>query len=185
MKKIVILMGIVALTLTFTGNAVLADDDDDDTWRGHDKWRTYDKWRDDDKSRGDERSAFALFDGTNPDNVNAQGGRTGVVCGLTNKKHTALVLGKSFTYHIAVTNDGSGPLECKVIYTDLDFVRYKIPLGTSFSLSQAAGSGVYDAAVRLDCEANVSGTMSVEGPKGVFCVSCDANDAFCDKIISN
>jgi hypothetical protein len=167
MKKLVILMGIVALTLTFTGNAVLADDD-------HDNRRA-----------GDTRSAFALFDGTNPDNVNPQGGRTGVVCGVSNKKQKALVPGKSFTYHIAVTNDGSGPLECKVIYTDLDFVRYKIPLGTSFSLSQAAGSGVNDAAVRLDCEANVSGSMSVQGPQGVFCVSCDANDAFCDKIISN
>jgi hypothetical protein len=85
-----------------------------------------------------------------------------------------------------VTNDGGGGLECKVIYTDLDFVRYKIPLGSSFSLSQAAGSGAFDAAVRLDCDKNVSGSMSAQGPKRVFCISCDgaAGDLACDAIIA-
>jgi len=171
MKKLVILTGIVALVLAFTGTAVLARDDDD-------------HGRDNRKGCFEGQcSDFALFDGTNPANLDTKS-RTGVVCGVTNGKHNALVPGRSFTYHIVVTNDGSGPLECKVIYTDLDFVRYKIPLGTSFSVSQAAGSGANDAAVRLDCDANVSGSMSVQGPKGVFCVSCDENDAFCDKIIN-
>jgi hypothetical protein len=178
MKKLLILVSILALTLTFTGNAVLAHDNDDDD---HDRDHNYGNC-----SYGGERSDFALFDGTNPANLDTKG-RTGVVCGvtkMTHKKQKAIAPGKSFTYHIVVTNDGSGPLECKVIYTDQDFIRYKIPLGTSFSLSQAAGSGENDAAVRLDCDANVSGSMSVQGPKGVFCVSCDENDAFCDAIIN-
>jgi hypothetical protein len=151
---------IAAAALALGTTAALADDDNDG-----------------------KRSDFALFDGTNPDNVNNQGGRTGVVCGVSNRKQTALVP-RSFTYHVAVTNDGSGGLECKVIYTDGDFIRVKIPLGQSLSLSQAAGSNSFDAAVRLDCDRNVSGAMSAQGPHRVFCVSCDANDAFCDGIIA-
>jgi hypothetical protein len=142
-------------------------------------------WADDDDD--DKRSDFALFDGTNPANITPLvTGKTGAVCGVSNKNQTALVPGKSFTYHVAVTNDGGGGLECKVIYTDLDFVRYKIPLGSSFSLSQAAGSGAFDAAVRLDCDKNVSGSMSAQGPKRVFCISCDgaAGDLACDAIIA-
>jgi len=143
-----------------------------------------DKGKDKDKDKGDSelRSDFALFDGTNPANLDLSG-KTGAICGVSNKQQTALVPGKSFTYNVAVTNDGSGGLECKVIYTDLDFIRVKIPLGASFSFSQAAGSNAVDAAVRLDCAQNVSGSMSAQGPNGLFCVSCDANDAFCDAII--
>ena len=159
MKRALIVAAMsVGLALGFGGVAT-ADDDDD------------------------KRSDFALFDGTNPANVTA--GKTGVVCGVSNKTQTALVP-KSFTYHVAVTNDGGGTLECKLIYTDLDFVRHKVPLGTSYSFSQAAGSNAFDAAVRLDCDANVSGAVSAQGPKRVFCVSCDtaAGDAFCDTIIN-
>ena len=160
MKRALIVAALsVGLAAGFA-NVAIADDDDDD-----------------------RRSAFALFDATNPANQDLNG-RSGVVCGVSNKNQTALVPRKSFTYHVAVTNFGGVPLECKVIYTDLDFVRYKIPSDTSFSFSQAAGSGFFDAAVRLECDANVSGSVSVQGPKRVFCVSCDANDLFCDLIIA-
>ena len=144
-------------------------------------------WSDDGNSNdgGSKKSAFALFDATNPANVTT--GKSGVLCGVSNSLRTALAPGQSFTYNFAVTNDGSGPLECKVIYTDTDFVRYKIPLGTSFSISQAAGSGVNDAAVRLSCDNNLSGAGSVQGPRNVFCISCDGvtGQAFCNSIIPN
>lgn len=159
MKRLLVTSIAAAAFAAFGATAVLADDDDGDG----------------------KKSNFALFDGTNP--INVTNGKTGVVCGVSNRRQTALVA-KSFTYHVAVTNDGSGPLECKVIYTDGDFIRTKIPLGSSLSFSQAAGSNAFDAAVRLDCDANVSGAVSVQGPKNVFCVSCDANDAFCDQIIA-
>ena len=61
----------------------------------------------------------------------------------------------------------------------------------SLSISQAGGAGVFDAAVRLECEAGFSGAGSILSADGdnddatVFCLSCDANDLVCDSIIPN
>ena len=84
-----------------------------------------------------------------------------------------------------MTSDTSAASECKVIYTDGDFVRYKIPANTSLNINQAGGSNVFDAAVRLDCDKNISGAGSIKGEDGVFCISCDADDGTCDAIITN
>ena len=128
-------------------------------------------------------SDFALFDGTNPDNLDGDG-QTGALCGVADDG--VLQIEKSFTFHVAVTADTEDAKEIKVIFRDGDFVRYKLPTNGSFSLSQAAGSNEFDVALRVVTTANVSGWVSAQGKSGVFCVSCDEEgdtDAFCDLII--
>ena len=163
MKKLTVLSCASALVFAF---GVVAEADDEDV----------------DKKKS--KSDFALFDGTNAANLDA-GGKTGVLCGVSNKDGDALRPGKEFTYYFSVTSDAAAAAECKVIYTDGDSVRYKIPVGTSLNISQAGGSGVFDAAVRLDCDADISGAGSIIGQKRSFCISCDAAGSVCDIIIPN
>jgi len=120
---------------------------------------------------GETASDFALFDGTNTDNNTDPG----ALCGVSANNKT-LKTGQAFTYYVAVTNDDNVNREIKVIYTDGDFVRYIIPPEGSFSFSQAAGGpGGFDAAIRVDADVNVSGSMSAFGHQ-VFCISCDCPD---------
>ena len=137
MKKLLTISMVVALAVMLAVLAsppsVRADDDDHD-----------------DKGSKRSKADFALFDGTNPDNVaNATPPQTttGVVCGASHKGGDALKPNKEFTYYFSVTNFDGVDHECKVIYTDGDFVRYKIPVGTSLNINQAGGSGVFDAGV--------------------------------------
>ena len=121
-------------------------------------------------------SDFALFDGTEPANTDP-----GAICGVADEG--VLQLEKSYTLYVAVTADTEEATEVRVIFTDGDFVRYKLPLDGSFSFSQAAGSNEFDVAVRVVADANVAGWVSAQGKSGTFCVSCDDNDDFCDLII--
>ncbi len=130
-----------------------------------------------------DKADFALFDGTNPANTDP-----GAICGV-NKGLTSLKINKAFTLHVSVSNFSGTTKEFKLIYTDADFVRYQVPAGTSFNLSQAAGGpGGFDAAIRVDSDSGMSGSVSAIGRK-VFCLSCDeppgAGDANCDLIIPN
>lgn len=129
-----------------------------------------------------DKSDFALFDGTNPDNTDP-----GALCGAG--KPNDVKKGKSFSYYIAVTNDGASDGEIRVIYTDGDFVRYKVPQNQSFSLTQAGGGpGGFDKAIRVDADADISGSVSIKGRSQVFCLSCDEDadgDAACDDLIPN
>ncbi len=133
-----------------------------------------------------EESDFALFDGTNPLNLDGVG-KTGVLCGNSNKKRTGLKA-KAFKYHFSMTNFDTVARECKVLYSGsipADFVRYKIPAGTSLNINQSVGSNEFDSAVRLDCDAKIAGAGSINEGENVFCLSCDALDAVCDGIIAN
>ena len=131
-----------------------------------------------------EKSDFALFDGTNPANTDP-----GALCGRS--KPDDLIAGKAFTYYISVTNFGVADAEFKIIYTDGDFVRYIVPVGESFSMSQAAGGpGGFDAAIRVDADADIAGSVSAKGlgKKKIFCLSCDEGadgDIGCDAVIPN
>lgn len=125
-------------------------------------------------------SDFALFDGTNGDNLDTAD-QTGVICGVADDG--VLQLEKSFTLYVAVTAFTEEATEVRVVFTDLDFVRYKLPTNGSFSFSQAAGSNEFDVAVRVVADENVAGWVSAQGKSGTFCVSCDDNDDFCDLII--
>ncbi len=131
-----------------------------------------------------EKSDFALFDGTNPDNLDADE-QTGALCGIA--RGNRLQLRKSFVYYVTVTaDDPDVDREVRVVYLDGDFVRYKIPLDGSFAFAQAGGAGEFDAAVRIVVDKNVSGSVSARGKKEVFCLSCDElgdGDAACDAII--
>ena len=129
-----------------------------------------------------DKSNFALFDGTNPANTDP-----GAICGANKPEN--IKANKAFTLHVGVSNFSGSTKEFKVIYTDGDFVRYQVPAGTSFNLSQAAGGpGGFDAAVRVDSDDGMTGSVSAIGSK-VFCFSCDeppgAGDANCDLIIPN
>ena len=134
-----------------------------------------------------EKSDFALFDGTNPLDLDGAG-KTGVLCGNSNKEGTALKA-KAFKYHFSMTNFDTVARECKVLYSGsdpADFVRYKIPAGTSLNINQSGGSNEFDSAVRLDCDAKVAGAGSAIGRKAVFCLSCAETadtDAVCDMIV--
>jgi len=134
------------------------------------------------------KSDFALFDGTNPADLDAAG-KTGVLCGNSNKKGTALKA-RAFKYYFSMTNiDAVNARECKVLYSGsipADFVRYKLPAGTSLNINQSGGSNEFDSAVRLDCDAMVAGAGSVIGRKTVFCLSCAETadtDLICDMIV--
>ncbi len=128
-------------------------------------------------------SDFALFDGTNPANL-GPGGQTGALCGVADDG--VLQLEKSYTFYVAVTADTEEATEVRVVFTDGDFVRYKLPTNGSFSFSQAAGSNEFDVALRVVADANVSGWVSAQGKAGISCLSCDETgdgDTACDAII--
>jgi hypothetical protein len=134
----------------------------------------------------DGKSDFALFDGTNPANV-----ESGAICGAKNLK------GKTFTYHVTVSNHASGSAGfVRLTYKDGDFVQFPLAPDASFSFSQAGGSkGGADRAVRVSnggSGAKLVGAMSAIGTESKpFCVSCDAvseggiGAAACDLIVPN
>ena len=128
-----------------------------------------------------DKADFALFDGTNLDNSDS-----GAVCGA--KRPDNIQENKSFTYHVTVTNFSTADGEIRVIYRDGDFVRYVVPAGRSFSLSQAGGSrGGFDAAIRVDSDPDIAGSVSAKG-RHVFCLSCDEDadgDVGCDAVVPN
>jgi hypothetical protein len=72
-----------------------------------------------------QRSDFALLDV----------GDTSVQCGAKRGNGPA-----SFIYFVAMTNVSGAPAAMRVIYADQDSVDYQVPIGGSFSFSQAAGS---------------------------------------------
>jgi len=139
-------------------------------------------------ARAADKADFALFDGTNPDNSDP-----GAICAAkSHKKKKAknykIKKNKSFTYHVTATNFSQTDGEIRVIYLDGRFVRYIVPAGQSFNLSQAGGSrGGEDAAIRVDSDPDIAGAVSAKG-RHVSCVSCDedaAGDVGCDDIIPN
>lgn len=77
-------------------------------------------------AQADAAADFALFDNTNPATLHE-----GIVC--TSEK--------AFTYHISVSNFGSGPNVLRLTYSDGDFTRFKIPQDGSLNLSGGARGG--------------------------------------------
>jgi hypothetical protein len=125
---------------------------------------------------------FALFDGTNPANTEA-----GVVCFARGGGRPS----QPWDLHIAVSSFGGTGF--RVCYRDGDFVNYQVPTGTSFSLTESAGSNFSNSAIRIidaggTSAGGTSGSVSAEGLYGtqVRCISCD-NDSdgpgACDQII--
>ena len=131
-------------------------------------------------------SDFALFDGTDPANLTPiNTGTTGVLCVAVDAGGNPQI-GKSFVFYVSVTNFDSVDREVRVVFPDTDFVRYKIPVGESFSFSQAAGSNEFDVALRVVADKNVSGYVSAQGKAGILCLSCDVGgdgDAACDAFV--
>src|SRR5689334_25444103 len=87
---------------------------------------------------GGERSDFALFDGTNPTDI-----EFGAQCGAKLGGGQAV----AFTYYVTVSNWSDTLKILRVLYADgEEMARYQIPPHTSFSFSQAAGgtAGVDD-----------------------------------------
>lgn len=136
-------------------------------------------------------SDFALFDGTNPSNQPF----SGAVCG--SGKPSKLGSG-AFTYNVSVSNFSSSTAVLRITFRDGDFVRYQVPGGQSFSLTQA-GSASPNNAVRVTIEnsGELAGEASAviarpgdsdDSTRSVFCISCDADsagDAACDAIIAD
>jgi hypothetical protein len=88
---------------------------------------------------GGERSDFALFDGTNPTEL-----EYGAQCGAKLGSSGQAV---AFTYYVTVSNWSDSLKVLQVLYADgEEMARYQIPPHTSFSFSQAAGgtAGVDD-----------------------------------------
>ena len=77
-------------------------------------------------AHADAAADFALFDNTNPATLNE-----GIVC----------TSDKAFTYHISVSNFGSGPNVLRLTYADGDFTRFKIAQDGSLNLSGGARGG--------------------------------------------
>jgi hypothetical protein len=87
---------------------------------------------------GGGRTDFALFDGTNPTEV-----EFGAQCGATLGGGQAV----QFTYYVTVSNWSTETKILRVLYADgEEMARYQIPAGTSFAFTQAAGgtAGVDD-----------------------------------------
>jgi hypothetical protein len=124
---------------------------------------------------------FALFDGTNPANTEA-----GVVCFARGGRG-----GEPWDLHIAVSSFGGAGF--RVCYRDGDFVNYQVPTGTSFSLTEAAGSNRSNAVIRIidaggTSAGGTAGSVSAEGLYGteVRCISCDEDSdgpSACDRLI--
>jgi hypothetical protein len=112
-------------------------------------------------------SDHSLFDGTNPDNQPSSGAVCGAKAGGS--------AGTPFTVHIAVSNFGTPTAVLRMTFPDGELVRYQVPNGTSFSLTQEGGRSAGDKAVRFSIEQDgeLAGEASATGPS-VFCVSCDA-----------
>jgi len=77
-------------------------------------------------AHADAAADFALFDNTNPATFHE-----GIVC----------TSDKAFTYHVSVSNFGSGPNVLRLTYADGDFTRFKVPQDESLNLSGAARGG--------------------------------------------
>jgi len=111
---------------------------------------------------GGERSDFALFDGTNPIDV-----EFGAQCGAKLGNSGQAV---AFTYYVTVSNWSTVTKVLRVLYADgQEMARYQIPAGTSFAFSQAAGgtAGVDDW-IRVFGEGTapveLAGSMSAKFP---------------------
>jgi hypothetical protein len=89
---------------------------------------------------------------------------------------------------VSVSNFGTDTAVLRLTHSDgVDFERYQIPGGTSFSLTHDGGTNPTNKAVRFSIESNgqLAGQASVAGPKA-FCMSCDADAdgaPACDAII--
>jgi len=77
-------------------------------------------------AHADAAADFALFDNTNPATLHE-----GITC----------TSDKAFTYHISVSNFGSGPNVLRLTYADGDFTRFKIAQDGSLNLSGGARGG--------------------------------------------
>jgi hypothetical protein len=126
------------------------------------------------------KTDFALFDGTNPANL-----EPGVLCYVNGLRP------RPWQFHVAVTNnDPVNTQSFQVVYKDGDWVRYYVPPRTSFALTQAAGHSSAGVAIRVFTAASsqLSGAVSAQTFDGsrVTCKSCD-NDgdgpAACDAIV--
>src|SRR5262249_33219813 len=117
-------------------------------------------------------SDYAEFDGTNPANK----GGSGALCG-TQTGGPSATGGASFTYHVSVSNFSTQTAVLRLTHSDgVDFERYQVPGGTSFSLTHEGGKNPTNKAVRFSIENNgaLAGQASVTGAN-VFCLSCDAD----------
>ncbi len=110
---------------------------------------------------GGGRTDFALFDGTNPKEV-----EFGAQCGATLGGGQAV----QFIYYVTVSNWSTETKVLRVLYADgEEMARYQIPAGTSFAFSQAAGgtAGVDDW-IRIFGEGaapvGLAGSVSVSVP---------------------
>jgi hypothetical protein len=111
---------------------------------------------------GGARSDFALFDGTNPVDI-----EFGAQCGAKLGSSTQAV---AFTYFVTVSNWSTETKILRVLYADgEEMARYQIPAGTSFAFAQAAGgtAGVDDW-IRVFGEGTapvgLAGSMSISVP---------------------
>ena len=88
---------------------------------------------------GGDRSDFAMFDGTNPAEI-----EYGAQCGAKLGNSGQAV---AFTFYVVVSNWSDTTRILRVLYADgEEMTRFQIPPHTSFSFSQAAGgtAGVDD-----------------------------------------
>src|SRR5262245_5097170 len=95
-------------------------------------------------------SDYAEFDGTNP----ANRGGSGALCG-TNTGTPSPSGGAVFTYHVSVSNFSGQTAVLRLTHSDgVDFERYQVPGGTSFSLTHDGGKNPTNKAVRFSIENN-------------------------------
>ncbi len=131
--------------------------------------------------RKKNKTDFALFDGSNPANLEPGG-----VCFVRFQQ-----TGRPWNFHVAVSNnDPANTQAFKVIYKDGDWVQYFVPPKSSFALTQSAGNNPAGVAIRVFTAQNsqLSGAVSGQGLDGtaVNCKSCDNDSdgpAACDAII--
>jgi hypothetical protein len=117
-------------------------------------------------------SDYAEFDGTNPANQGGSGALCGTRAGTPSESG-----GGTFTYHVSVSNFSGQTAVLRLTHSDgVDFERYQVPGGTSFSLTHEGGKNPTNKAVRFSIENNgrLAGQASVTGTN-VFCLSCDAD----------
>ena len=103
------------------------------------------------------KTDFALFDGTNPANL-----EPGAVCYVTQFQQ----VGKPWNFHVAVTNnDPANTQAFKVVYKDGDWVQYYVPPRSSFALTQSAGNNAAGVAIRVFStqSSQLSGAVSGQG----------------------
>ena len=144
-------------------------------------------------------SDYAEFDGTNLSNQGGSGALCGTKTGGFKSNHQndqgddndqgkGKGKGAAFTYHVSVSNFSAETAVLRLTHLDgVDFERYQIPAGTSYSLTHEGGTNPTNKAVRFSIESNgqLAGQASVTGSQ-VFCLSCDADAdgaPACDAII--